>query len=241
VADRPAFFQSALTHVRELRFKTGRPHWIVVDEAHHVLPKDLASAGIAVPTDLQNFVFVTVHPDLVSPTILKSVDELIAVGPEPQAVISQLYKTAKNHLLLKSMPAREIKPDYTLVWPFSDPAGPRYVKVEPGKSQRRRHRRKYAAGELGEDKSFYFRGAQGQLNLRAQNMNLFTQMAEGVDEETWTFHLSQGDYSRWLRDSIKDEDIALLVAGIEKNLSLSSSEGRQQIIDAIRKHYTAPA
>ena len=29
-------------------------------------------------------------------------------------------------------------------------------------AERLRHRRKYAEGELGTDKSFYFRGAEGQ-------------------------------------------------------------------------------
>jgi hypothetical protein len=94
---------------------------------------------------------------------------------------------------------------------------------------------------LGEDKSFYFRGPDGKLNLRAQNMKIFTQLAEGVDEETWEHHLQQGDYSRWLRDSVKDVKIAEEVAKIEKDPRLSPSESRAQILDVIRKHYTAPA
>jgi hypothetical protein len=94
---------------------------------------------------------------------------------------------------------------------FSDPAGPRYVKVKLPESQRRRHRRKYAAGELGEDKSFYFRGPSGKLNLRAQNMNLFAQLAEGLDDDTWSSRLAQADYSRWLRETIRDEDLAEVV------------------------------
>ena len=128
-----------------------------------------------------------------------------------------------------------------MTWLFSDPAGPRYVKVKLAESERRRHQRKYASGELGEDKSFYFRGAQGKLNLRAQNMNLFAQLAEGLDDETWDFHLSKGDYSRWLRDTIKDRDLAGIVANIERDQSLSTAESRQQVIKAIRKNYTATA
>ena len=241
IADRPAFFQGLFARVQELRFKTGRPHWVVIDEAHHVLPKDLGAAGIAVPADLENFVLVTVHPDMIAPTILNSVEEIIAVGPEPQTVVSVLFKVTQNPLLQNSVPPPPPNSGYTLAWPFTDSVGPRYVKVEPAKSQHRRHRRKYAAGELGEDKSFYFRGREGKLNLRAQNMNFFAQLAEGVDEDTWSFHLSQGDYSRWFRDSIKDEEIARLVDDIERDRTLASSESRRQILEAIRKHYTAPA
>jgi len=58
-----------------------------------------------------------------------------------------------------------------------------------------RHTRKYAEGALGEDKSFYFRGPANALNLRAQNLTIFMQMADGVDDETWLHHLQANDYS----------------------------------------------
>ena len=199
LADRPSYFQTLLARVQELRFKTGRPHWIVIDEAHHVLPADLGAAGGAVPKELDSFVLVTVHPDLVSPAILSSVEEIIAVGPEPQAVVNQFSKATPKNLYWDPPSPRADETGRILAWRLPEPPGHCYVKLEPAKNQRRRHQRKYASGELGEDKSFYFRGAEGKLNLRAQNMNLFAQMAEGVDEETWSFHLSHGDPSRWLR------------------------------------------
>jgi hypothetical protein len=115
------------------------------------------------------------------------------------------------------------------------------VKVEQARAELRRHRRKYATGELGEDKSFYFRGPEGKLNLRAQNLKTFAQIAEGLDEDTWAHHLRQADYSRWLRDSVKDSAVAEEVEKVEKNSQLPPSESRTQILDAIRKHYTAPA
>jgi hypothetical protein len=37
-------------------------------------------------------------------------------------------------------------------------------------------------GELGEDKSFH-------LNLRAQNLAFFLQIAEGIDDRSWLHHL----------------------------------------------------
>jgi hypothetical protein len=78
----------------------------------------------------------------------------------------------------------------------------------PSRTQRRRHRRKYAEGEIEPERSFYFRGPEGTLNLRAQNLLLFQQLAEGVDDATWLHHLRRGDYSRWFRDAIKDEALA---------------------------------
>jgi hypothetical protein len=36
--DRPGFFTAFLADLHELRARTGRPHWLVADEAHHLLP-----------------------------------------------------------------------------------------------------------------------------------------------------------------------------------------------------------
>ena len=36
--DRPAFSQLLLPRLLEMRAATARPHWIVLDEAHHLLP-----------------------------------------------------------------------------------------------------------------------------------------------------------------------------------------------------------
>ena len=58
--------------------------------------------------------------------------------------------------------------------------------VLPGTDSRRRHLRKYAEGRLGEDRSFYFRGPDGRLNLRAQQFDDVPASREGVGEDTWS-------------------------------------------------------
>lgn len=104
-----------------------------------------------------------------------------------------------------------------------------------------RHARKYAEGELGEDISFYFRGAENKLNLRAQNLMLFGQIAEGVDAETWEHHRRAREYSAWFRDVIKDDELAREAADIEADARLDADESRKRILAAISRRYTAPA
>jgi hydroxymethylpyrimidine pyrophosphatase-like HAD family hydrolase len=241
LADRPATFMSLLSRIQELRAKTGRPHWIVIDEAHHLLPATLDSASLTIPKELTSFALVTVHPDQVARAILTSTNGLIAIGPNPSAVIEQFSAGAGKDLRPSSLPESPKETGEVIAWWFCESQQPVKVKVEPAKAELRRHRRKYESGELGQDKSFYFRGPNGKLNLRAQNMKLFTQLAEGVDDETWMYHLRQEDYSRWLREAVKDAKIAEEVASIEKQSQLGPSESRAQILDVIRKHYTAPA
>jgi hypothetical protein len=54
-----------------------------------------------------------------------------------------------------------------------------------------------------------------------QNLTLFVQIAEGVDDATWLHHLRAGDYSRWFRESIKDDGLADDVEDIERQESLT--------------------
>jgi hydroxymethylpyrimidine pyrophosphatase-like HAD family hydrolase/energy-coupling factor transporter ATP-binding protein EcfA2 len=241
LADRPAAFQRLLSRLQELRSQTGRPHWVVVDEAHHLLPAALDSAELTIPTELASLALVTVHPDHVSRVILNMVNGLLAIGPEPQKVIDQFSADVGNAPPVAQLQAKPSPPGQIVAWLFGDRRGPLVVTLHPSKIELRRHRRKYAAGELGEDKSFYFRGPDGKLNLRAHNMNMFAQLAEGVDENTWAYHLRNSDYSRWLRESVKDEAIADEIARVELDRSLEAAESRRRVVDAIRKRFTAPA
>ncbi len=98
-----------------------------------------------------------------------------------------------------------------------------------------------AQGELGEDLSFYFQGPDGRLNLRANNLSLFLQLAEGVDDATWEHHLRRGDYSRWIRRSIKDSTLAHAIERVERDHELSSRDSRARIRAEVEQCYTGAA
>src|SRR5205085_3403335 len=57
-------------------------------------------------------------------------------------------------------------------------------RAAPREVEHRRHIRKYTEGELPPDRSFFFRGPEDRLNLRAANLVRFCELAEGVDEAT---------------------------------------------------------
>jgi hypothetical protein len=115
------------------------------------------------------------------------------------------------------------------------------VTVEKPRQARRRHTRKYAEGNLAEDKSFYFSGPNGALKLRAQNLTIFLQIGDGVDDETWLHHLRSGDFSEWFRNAIKDEELAREVEQCEKDEGLDAARSRACVREAVERRYTAPA
>ena len=66
VQDRLGFFSGLLPQIAELRARTGRPHWILIDEAHHMLPASSDIATVTLPKALPAAIYVTVHPDEMS-------------------------------------------------------------------------------------------------------------------------------------------------------------------------------
>jgi hypothetical protein len=133
--------------------------------------------------------------------------------------------------------APDLEPGELLLWTPGSKDAPRKVQAYPGKSERRRHRRKYAEGELPPERSFFFRGPEGKLNLRAQNLTLFLQLAEGVDDETWEYHRRQGDYSSWFAGAVKDEELSAAAKQVEALDDIDSQKCRAMIRAAIERDY----
>src|SRR5262245_37702860 len=75
--EQPSFFHALFPRLQELRARTGRPHWILVDETHHLLGATWEPAELALSQALTNMVFVTVHPQFVAPAVLSAVDVCI--------------------------------------------------------------------------------------------------------------------------------------------------------------------
>jgi len=65
--------------------------------------------------------------------------------------------------------------------------------------------------------SFYFTGPFRKLNLKASNLMIFIQMAAGIDDETWLYHLHRNDYSKWFKYAVKDPVLSLRAEAVEKN------------------------
>ena len=230
--DRPAFFDSLVARLQDLRGQTGRPHWVIVDEAHHLLP---VTRGPAVPSRLGATLLVTVHPDQVAGDVLQETDLVVAVGADADATVEAFARAAGVE-----GPARCPAPTAGRAlawWPRGDGSCVTFDVVPP-RERMKRHRLKYVEGELGPDRSFYFRGPDGRLALRAQNLLLFTQLAEGVDDETWTYHLRRGDVSAWFRGVLKDEELASEAERVERDDGIDPTESRRRIRAAIDARYT---
>jgi HAD superfamily hydrolase (TIGR01484 family) len=237
--DRPTIIRSLLPILQDVQTRYGHPHWVVFDEAHHLFPPESDAPSLRRVQNLFSQLFITSYPEHMSPQALSLVDIVIVVGSDPLPTLQAFAKAVGQPLPetdISSVEAGEV-----CVWFRRTQDAPLLVRPVQSKREHQRHRRKYAEGDLGPAISFYFRGPDGKLHLRAHNLTMFSQMAQGVDDATWLYHLHQGDYSRWFREVIKDEELAAIADNAAKDQQISVEESRARILSVIEKKYTLPA
>lgn len=234
--DRPGFFITLLGRLHEFRAKTARPHWLLIDEAHHLLPSAWEITPQSLPQEFDRTLLITAHPGEVSPTVLKRVKSIIAGGPRPQDVVAEFCVAAEEPTpTLPDIPTRDGE---VLFW-SRERHECSFIKPVKCRSDHFRHIRKYMEGELPAEQQFVFRGPQNKLKLRAQNLLMFIQMAEGVDDETWSYHLTRHDVSRWFDEAIKDRELMQQIRAIEES-RISPQESRAHVKTAILDRFTVP-
>jgi HAD superfamily hydrolase (TIGR01484 family) len=237
--DRPALLSDFISPIANSRAKIGRPHWILMDEAHHLLPAERDVSATASLESLPPAILVTVDPATVAVDALRRVDDIFAVGDKAAEAIASFAQALS--IAAPELPQAAPGKGEALFWRRSAGGQAQVMRPHAPQEKAERHIRKYAEGALGEDKSFYFRGPANALNLRAQNLTIFMQMADGVDDETWLHHLQANDYSRWVREAIKDDELAEELRGIEDHPARDPAATRRSVREAIERRYTAPA
>jgi hydroxymethylpyrimidine pyrophosphatase-like HAD family hydrolase len=234
--ERPTYFAKLLPDVQRLRAETGRPHWLVVDEAHHLLPEEIGSSPVTLPRDLDGVMLITVHPEHVAHDVLASIDVVLSPAKGFDDVLAGFAAgVGEDPPDVGSISPRDGE---VVVWRRRD-RSLLAVRPDPPRERQRRHVRKYAEGDVPE--RFVFTGPEGRLRLEVQNLGLFVQIAAGLDDDTWLYHLRRGDYSAWFRDAIKDEQLADQAAAIEREAADDARDSRDWIRRAIDARYTLPA
>jgi HAD superfamily hydrolase (TIGR01484 family) len=239
IESRPAFFEALIPQLMALRTQTARPHFVVIDETHHLAPYAAAGPASLSSAEWNNVLMVTVHPRHVSQGLLRRVDIVMAVGASPADTFAEFAAAVGKEP--PSVDGKPLEAGEAMVWFLEQGAAAQRIHTITPHLERTRHVRKYAVGDL-EERSFFFRGPEAKLNLKAQNLTLFSQLADGVDDETWQHHLLAGDYSRWMRESIKDDELADEVQAVEAAASeRAPRDTRADVRLAIERRYTAPA
>ena len=159
-----------------LRTRTGRPHWLVIDEAHHLLRR--AGRGRGAAAAGARHALRHGAPGARGPALLAAINTVIAVGEAPARTIRELCEVRRSRRVddredrscRRAGAVRRVGAPEAIV-----------VQIE---TTRPRARATCASTwrATRPDRAFYFRGADGKLNLKAHNLRTFLSIGDGVDE-----------------------------------------------------------
>jgi hydroxymethylpyrimidine pyrophosphatase-like HAD family hydrolase len=234
-AEKVTYATKVLAVANTVRGTRGMPHWLVIDEAHHIFPPDGSQAMDLLPSATESFCLITLGVDELPREVRERINVVASTDLGAfRTATENVYGHYVHGLRLPSGTPLE-RGEAAIAW--RDPHRPATrFRVRKRRVEHRRHVRKYTEGELPPDRSFYFRGPEATLNLRAANLIRFVELAEGVDEATWAHHLRRGEYSAWMRDMIKDPELADEIRALERD-GAPPTESRRIVLDAIRRRY----
>jgi hydroxymethylpyrimidine pyrophosphatase-like HAD family hydrolase len=220
--------------VQRLRTETGAPHWVIVDEAHHVFPPGGSPAEESFDFEWRGVCLVTNEPKRVAPEVIGVARHILSTAATAVTWVVPLLRP-------EEIPGGELEPGEALDIRLDEGGPPRVrrFRVARRETAHRRHVKKYSTGRLPPERSFHFRGPAGALNLVAHNLETFTMLAKGVDDATWLHHLRAGDISRWIAEQIRDDELAAEVRAVEGEADPAAT--RRAVLEAIARRYTPVA
>jgi HAD superfamily hydrolase (TIGR01484 family) len=226
--DRPGVTGELLGRMAEITGRLGRPHAVVVDEAHHAFP---LAAPIDPGTLPAGLVLVSNALDHVQHEMLADVDAVVAVGDDARARIDEAGKA------LGAGPPDEPAGDGSAAV-VSRVADGQLTWFEPlaTRHRRRRHTTKMLAGDVGEDQRLAVTGPDDALSFEVRNLSEMVRVAEGVDAATWSYHRDRHDWSRWVRDVLDDDDLADAIDTIESK-DLDPNAGVRALREEVALRY----
>ncbi len=119
-AGRQTFFDELLPHLEELRARTGRPHWLIIDSEQAPVKGPLS------PSVLQ----ITKRPNQINGSALAEVNLVLATGNSPQQMIREFCQMTDT--ATPGMDPVSLRPGEVLAWrPKSRSAAPFRVRIKP--------------------------------------------------------------------------------------------------------------
>lgn len=223
-ADRKlAYVRTLPAAISAERASHGTPHWVIHDEAQQELwAENTQTARLTVGEP--GICLVTWQPDGLPPNLRRSIDVTLtastkasgsAVGQGPWSATVQFAGEAAQPFFM----------------------GPRF-------SPHVRHQRKYAVTPLPNHRRFYFHPVGGETPTVAASLDEFARRVDHCEPATLEYHLSRGDFSRWVFGTLADQELGADLAAIERELGMQRAieleRARQRVIDSIWQRYLQP-
>lgn len=214
--DKHRYASAAVDHLAALRTATGRPHWYVIEEAHHAVQPEAVQHRLF-DDPAWGVLLVTFRPwDL--PDRARAAMDAVTVLPgrgadseETAGVVSDLTGASAAHV---DEALARLEPGEALLAHRDQPDLVRY-RVGGRSTAHVRHQRKYADGSLPPSRGFHFR-LRPDCEHEASSVREFHRVLQACDADAFAFHAARGDFSRWIREVLQDRWLATAATALEE-------------------------
>lgn len=204
--------EAGLRAIGDLRRRLGRPHWVLLDEAHYSLHREgVAEEALAI--EERGFCLVTYLPSWLRERVVKAMDVYL---------LSRVTAPDELAFLSVSLPGIASGVDWPAAMLPHLPRG-KFVVVQPDPSgvataltfvaaaretMHVRHVKKYADSQVPPARRFFFRDHQGRVVAAAESLHGFRHAVVAVPGDVLGYHAARGDFSRWVLDVFADRELA---------------------------------
>lgn len=240
---RQAYVQELMPALCNLRARRGRPHWFLLDEVHSFCPPEggLLTDSLMEAMDEGGFGLVSYRPTLVHAPLLDQVDHWfltrMTLPEEVEELVGRFAEAPCEGLTAHDLGLLSVGETYLCT---QAKAG-----VPPGllrfQSARRvvphvRHLHKYLRAPLPQHRRFYFHVDGGRAPQPAASLWEFRDTLAEVPVDTLRYHLERGDFERWLRDVLHDEELARRLRKI-RHRRPEREHLRAMLVEAVADRY----
>jgi hypothetical protein len=211
--------RGALGVLGDLRRRMGRPHWVLVDEAHYALHCDGVS-NVDLCLEGGGLCAITYRPSWLRPRVVDAMDLVISArttDANELAFVASRFLALAGHgdcapAAVADLPAGH----FVLTQREGDGAvtAASFVAL-PGDTPHARHLSKYADCVVADDCRFFFQDRQGRTCAAAESLQAFRRLLPSVGDEVLADHAHRGDFSQWVRGVFGDHDLARQLRKVE--------------------------
>jgi hypothetical protein len=253
VTERIAYLRDLMRALQGLRARRGKPHWFLIDEVQGFCPNEQSQLSDLLLNSLQEggFGLVSYRPSQVAPEILQALDCWLLTRlslPEELATLTHsLPRQSGSREMISQLPRLPVGQAYLYVdegdriasRDQNTPHQLRAIRFTVGERTvpHVRHLRKYLRAPLPKPKMFYFCDPHGHcLDTAAANMWEFRKALSEVPVETIRYHLQRGDFERWLKDVLHDDELARRIRKV-RSRTLQKDSLRQALLEVVIDRY----
>ena len=140
-----------MPQVQAMRNQLGRPHWVIIDEAHHMIGKDDNHIMRAAGAEMKGVILITVHPEEMAPESLQNIAQALILGQQPKDMLEK-FAVAVGAATTFDV-GEPLEDGEAFYWKKGGQLT--RIKIATPHTERRRHLKKYAEGDVGLEKSFF--------------------------------------------------------------------------------------